>query len=107
MFSISLSPMIKKYLFVFALLSFFSLTARANFVYDATCVDAYKAILSLRMNEARQLIAKEKQQNPANGIVVLLENYIDYFSLLASESKNDYEKLKDKKDDRISALAEN
>lgn len=107
MFSISLLPMIKKYLFVFALFTFSNLAAKANFVYDATCIDAYKAILSLRMNDARQLIAKEKQQNPANGIVVLLENYIDYFSLLASESKTDYEKLKDKKDERISALEEN
>lgn len=107
MFSISLSAMFKKYLLVFPLFLFSSLAARANFVYDATCIDAYKAILSLRMNEARQLIAKEKQLNPANGIVVLLENYIDYFSLLASESKSDYEKLKDRKSERISALEEN
>lgn len=107
MFSISLSPMFKKYLFVFIPFLFSSVVARANFAYDATCVDAYKAILGLRMNEARQLIAREKQLNPANGIVVLLENYIDYFSLLASESKNDYEKLKDREDERISALEEN
>ncbi|MES2109201.1 MAG: tetratricopeptide repeat protein [Bacteroidota bacterium] len=99
--------MIKKYLLVFTFFLFSSLAARANFAYDATCIDAYKAILSLRMNEARQLIAKEKQLNPGNGIVVLLENYIDYFSILASESKSDYEKLKDKKDERISALEEN
>jgi len=84
MFSISLLPMIKKYLLVFIFFTFSGLVAKANFVYDATCIDAYKAILSLRMNEARQLIAKEKQLNPANGIVVLLENYIDYFSLRAS-----------------------
>lgn len=107
MFSISLSAMFKKYLFVFTLFIFSSVVARANFVYDATCIDAYKAILSLRMSEARQLIAKEKQLNPANGVVVLLENYIDYFSLLASESKTDYERLKDKKSERISALEEN
>jgi hypothetical protein len=107
MFSISLRPMLKKYLFVFLFFLCLSFTAKANFVYDATCIDAYKAILSLRMNDARQLIAKEKQLNPSNGIAVLLENYIDYFSLLASENKNDYNRLKDNKTIRISALEEN
>ena len=107
MFSISLPSMIKKYLFIFLLLSLSGLTAKANFVYDATCIDAYKAILSLKMNEARQLIQKEKQLNPQNGIVVLLENYIDYFSLLASENKNDYNRLKENKSKRISMLEGN
>ncbi|WP_299586599.1 lipopolysaccharide assembly protein LapB [Mucilaginibacter sp.] len=99
--------MIKKYLFVFLFFLFSGLTAKANFVYDATCIDAYKAILSLRMNEARQLIQKEKQLNPQNGIVVLLENYIDYFSLLASENKNDYNRLKENKSNRVSVLEDN
>ncbi|MEO6851151.1 MAG: tetratricopeptide repeat protein [Mucilaginibacter sp.] len=70
-------------------------------------MDAYKAIMSLRINEAKALIQKEKQLNPGNGIIILLENYIDYFRLLASENKADYEKLKDNKSTRISALEDN
>ena len=99
--------MIKKHILL--LLFFFAvqLKARANFIYDANCVDAYKAIMSLRINDAKAFIQKEKQQNPKNGIIILLENYIDYFRLLASENKSDYEKLKDNKSARISALEDN
>jgi hypothetical protein len=107
MFSISLPLMINKYLLVFIFFLFSGFTAKASFVYDATCIDAYKAILSLRMNEARQLINKEKQLNPQNGITVLLENYIDYFSLLASENRNDYNRLKENKSNRLAALENN
>ncbi|HVW96026.1 MAG TPA: hypothetical protein VHA56_08665 [Mucilaginibacter sp.] len=99
--------MLKKYLFFSLLFFLYGFNVKANFVYDATCIDAYKAILGFRMTEARQLIAKEKQLNPQNGITVLLENYIDYFSLLASENKNDYNRLKDNKSKRISALEDN
>lgn len=107
MFSISLLLMTKKYLLISLFLLFFGSTAKANFAFDTNCIDAYKAILSFRMNEAIQLINREKQLNPQNGITILLENYIDYFSLLASENKNDYEKLKDRKSKRLSALEDN
>ena len=83
------------------------LSAKANFNFDANCVQAYRAILSFKMNAAKALIEKEKQQDPQNGITVLLENYLEYYSLLASESKDDYEKLKDNRSARISALEEN
>lgn len=99
--------MSKKYFLFFIFLLTFQLVARANFNFNPNCVEAYKAILSLRMNEAKLLVQKEKQQNPQNGIIILLENYIDYFSLLASENKADYEKLKDNRSSRISALEDN
>ncbi|HEY4323262.1 MAG TPA: tetratricopeptide repeat protein [Mucilaginibacter sp.] len=83
------------------------LSARANFNFNANCIDAYKAAFGFRINEARLLVQKERQQNPQNGIIALLDNYIDYFSLLASENKADYERLKDKKSDRISLLEDN
>jgi tetratricopeptide (TPR) repeat protein len=99
--------MTKKYLPILILLLTCHLAARANFNYDANCVEAYKAILSLKMNEAKLLIQKEKQQNPQNGIAVLLDNYVDYFSLLASENKDEYERLKDNKSARLSVLEDN
>ncbi len=99
--------MFRKYLIIFALLVFIHPNAKANFIYNANCTDAYKAILSLKLNEARALILKENQQNPQNGIAVLLDNYVDYFGLLASENKADYERLKDNKGKRLSALEGN
>jgi len=99
--------MIKKYILPLLFLLTSTLSAKANFNFDANCIDAYKAILSLKMNEARLLIQKEKQQSPQNGVSILLDNYVDYFSLLASENKNDYERLKDNKSTRLSALEDN
>jgi len=99
--------MARKFLLVFIFFLCWRLTAKADFNYDTNCVNAYKAILALRMNEARGWLQKEKQQDPQNGIVTLLENYVDYFSIMASESKDDYERLKDKRSARVSALEDN
>ncbi|WP_295672426.1 lipopolysaccharide assembly protein LapB [uncultured Mucilaginibacter sp.] len=99
--------MIRKFLTIVIIFLTWQLTAKANFSYDATCTEAYKAILDLRMNDARSAIQREKQQNPQNGIIILLENYVDYFSLLASENKADYEHLKDLRSARLSALEDN
>ncbi len=84
-----------------------ALSAKADFTYNNNCIAAYKSILSLKIPEAKLLLQKEKQQNPQNGIVPLLENYIDYFSLLASESKIDYEKCLENKSDRLRFLEDN
>lgn len=99
--------MIKKYSLLLLFLLLTQLKAHANFNYNANCIEAYKAIISLRLNEAKLLIQKEKQQNPTNGITILLDNYVDYFGLLASENKNEYEMLKDNKSSRLSVLEEN
>ena len=99
--------MIRKLLLVIIFCLLGRVRATANFNYDATCIEAYKAILSLRINEGRILIQKEKQINPQNGIIILLENYADYFTLLTSESKTDYERRKDLKSTRISVLENN
>jgi hypothetical protein len=99
--------MTKKYLPILILLLFCKLPARAGFNFDANCIEAYNAIFSLKINDAKTLIQKEKQQDPHNGIIILLENYVDYFSLLTSENRADYEKWKDNKSTRISALEDN
>lgn len=96
--------MMKKFLLI--LLVFLSLNfhSKANFDFNSNCKQAYKAIFDLRLGDARNLIQKEKRQNPNNGITILLDNYVDYFTLLASENKVDYERLKKLKSSRLSAL---
>ncbi|SDS23906.1 Tetratricopeptide repeat-containing protein [Mucilaginibacter mallensis] len=83
------------------------LTASANYNFDARCMDAYKAVFDFRLNDARAIIQQEKQQYPQNGITILLDNYVDYISLITSDNKNEYDLLKDKKSDRIDALKGN
>lgn len=83
------------------------LTASANYNFDARCLQAYKAIFDFRLNDARALIQQEKQQYPQNGISTLLDNYIDYISLLTSDNKSDYDKLGSRRSERLNILEDN
>lgn len=78
--------------------------ASAKFDFNANCLKAYEAIFSLKLNTARQLIANEKKLNPDNGIIPLLENYIDYFYLLTTDSKVEFDRLKQRKSERLDQL---
>lgn len=86
------------------ILIFLSPAAQANFDFNANCIKAYKSILSLKLNNARTLISAEKRRNPANAIPYLLDNYVDYFTLLTSESKTDFERLKNNKSARLNRI---
>jgi hypothetical protein len=96
-----------KFLSLLLLYSLCSFTANANFNFNARCTEAYKDIFKLRLNDARLIIKEEKQHDPQNGINILLDNYVDYFDILMSENKADYEKLKDLRSDRIIELQAN
>lgn len=96
--------MIKKLLLITLLFLSFSHNSSANFDFNSNCIQAYQAIFDLRLNEAKTLIQNEKRQNPNNGITILLDNYVDYFTLLASENKSEYERLKNFKSSRLDAL---
>ena len=73
----------------------------ANFDFNANCLRAYQNIFELKLTTAKALIANEKKVNPNNSIIPLLENYIDYFHLLTTESKADFDKLKENKSKRL------
>jgi tetratricopeptide (TPR) repeat protein len=96
-----------KYILILIVLLGFQNTAKASFSFNSRCMEAYKALLSLKLNDARQLIREEKKQNPDNGITILLDNYVDYFGLLASDNKAEYTKWKELRSDRLDALADN
>lgn len=96
--------MIKKLLLITLLFLGFSHNSSANFDFNSNCIQAYQAIFDLRLSDAKTLIQNEKRQNPNNGIPILLDNYVDYFTLLASENKSDYERLKNLKSGRLDVL---
>lgn len=81
-----------------------SINAKANFDFNNSCIKAYQAIFDLRINDAKALIKQEKQIHPNNGITILLDNYVDFFSLLISENQADYNNLKNLKSIRLSEL---
>jgi tetratricopeptide (TPR) repeat protein len=78
--------------------------AAANFDFNSNCVQAYKSIISLKLNEGRQLIDREKTLHPQNSVTVLLDNYYDFFLILTNGSKADFDKLKQNKSPRIDRL---
>ncbi len=96
--------MIKKSLVLLLLVLGNTLVSKANFDFNSNCINAYNAIYDLRLQDATQLIQKEKSQNPQNAIPVLLENYVDFFTLLSSENKADFERLKSRRDSRLAYL---
>lgn len=90
-------------LFIFL---FFPFKALANFDFNANCLKAYQHIFELKLPAAKQLIAAEKRAHPSNSIVPLLENYIDYFYLLTTESKSEFDRLEDNKAIRLDQISD-
>jgi hypothetical protein len=76
----------------------------AKFDFNANCLKAYQFIFELKLNAARQLITAEKKNNPSNDIVPLLENYVDYFYLLTTERKDEFERLEKNKSKRLDQI---
>lgn len=89
---------------LFCLLFLLPFSVNANFDFNANCHRAYRLIFELKLNAARQVIAAEKKVHPKNAIVPLLENYADYFYLITSENKNDFERLKDERSRRLDQI---
>jgi len=92
--------------FVGFLMVIFPMHLFASFDFNANCLKAYQSIFELKLNSARQLIANEKKVNPSNGMIPLLENYTDYFYLLTTESKDEFERLEKYKSRRLDLISE-
>ncbi len=75
--------LICSFLFCFCLF----VSGHAGKVYDfnATCQQAYKEIISLRLVNGQKLTAQARQQNPDNLIPDLLDSYADFFVLFFNE----------------------
>ncbi|MES2417612.1 MAG: tetratricopeptide repeat protein [Bacteroidota bacterium] len=96
----------KKLKFIFAFLLLLNpLYLRANFDFNANCLKAYQHIFELKLNTARQLIALEKKVHPNNSIALLLENYVDYFYLLSTDNKQDFDRLEAKRAERLERIS--
>lgn len=79
--------------------------AFANFDFNQNCLKAYQHIFELKLGTAKQLIAAEKKVHPQNAVIPLLENYLDYFYLLTTESKSEYERLQQNKSIRLEQIS--
>ncbi len=96
-----LKPSLRLTVFLFIL----PLSVAANFDFNANCIKAYQNIFELKLGTAKALIAAEKKARPQNSIVPLLENYVDYFYLLTTESKSEFERLEQNKSQRLAQIS--
>ena len=83
-----------------------SVQSHAEKLYDfnATCLQAYKEITSLKISTGEQLIQQARLQNPDNLIPDLLEGYADFFVLFFNEDPDEYKIRKQHFEQRIARL---
>lgn len=81
-----------------------SAPARANFDFNTNCISAYKSILRFNFSQARTLINNEKKTHPENAVTVFLDNSYDYYSIIISNRKQDYDAWKKRRDERIDRI---
>ncbi|KAA9346109.1 tetratricopeptide repeat protein [Adhaeribacter soli] len=65
---------------------------------------AYAEIIKLRVNAGRQILQPELNQNPKNACALLVANYADFLTILVSQDKAVYDKLKEKQQQRLDKL---
>ena len=85
--------MFKKIVFSFLFLTF-SLPLFSQFDYSDDCKKAYSLIVDLRFDSAKKYIEKVNTDHPENLIPLVLENYIDFLSIVLEEDKELFEKLR-------------
>lgn len=79
-------------------------SAYANFDWNENCKQAYTNTIQLKFDKANGILENERSLNPTNSLVYLIENYADYLKIQISEEKNEFDKLKSLKDDRLSII---
>jgi len=92
----------RKYFLI--LLLFLPLLSFSNFDFNRNCQQAMQAILDLRLDDARLLIAEEKKLHPENGFTLYLEHYSDCIELIVTEDIQVYNRLIDSYSKRMSLL---
>lgn len=76
----------------------------AQFDFESSAVtNAYQSVINLETTKANRQLAslKDSAANNPNGVIPLLENYLDIISLLTTEDKELYKKLKPNESIRI------
>lgn len=75
-----------------------------SYDFNARCMEAYSALLSLRIEEGVRLIEAEYATNPENLILVILQSYSECLPLLFNGDPADYPDFKTRTNKRLEAL---
>jgi len=93
-----------KSLLLSSLLIVSSMVVHSTTDFNINCRNAFHDIICLRFADAHSKIDNEKQGNPSNSIPYLLDNYIDFLTVMIGEDQKDLEKMRDKRDFRLQHL---
>lgn len=77
-----------------------------GFDFNDRCKQAYQEIIQLKLHSAKRLLDQEKAAHPDNLIPYLLDNYIDFFTLLFNEDPQELKEKKGAMDKRLSLINE-
>ncbi len=92
-------------LFAFLLFCLFPHWAQAeSYVWSQRVNRAYEKVMQLRFGEARAQLALLKKEEPANLMYLLIEDYIDFFTIYIGEEEEVFERLQPHKKHRLTAL---
>ncbi len=91
-------------LLILLLLVLHTAQAEKYFAFSPSARQAYDQALSLRFAEAAFTLQRLKIQEPNNLIVHHIENYIDFFTVFISEDEAVYQKLKDRREERLDLI---
>ena len=75
------------------------------FQVSAPVRETYTQILDLRLGEARKSIAEIKLAEPDNLLVLLLDDYIDFFTVLLNDNRAEFKQLLKNRNSRLVRIA--
>jgi tetratricopeptide (TPR) repeat protein len=76
-----------------------------GFEFSPLARDAYQKAFSLRFGEARTALADLKRKEPNNRITPLVENYLDFLTVLVNDDRAEYVRLAKNMDPRLARIA--
>ena len=94
-----------KQLTIFFFVLFVSISAKASFIFNDNCKQAYTDMMCLRFEQAGNRMQSEKKINPENQVPFIIENYIDFLKVLIGEEEKDFIHLKNNKESHLQKLA--
>lgn len=90
--------------FLITFIAFQSLV-KADFVINNRLLEAQNYISKLQLDKGKLLVDAEKKENPTNLAAYFIENYIDMYRIIASQSNEEYKKLLPNRDIRLAMLS--
>ncbi len=90
---------------LFILLFFISFSSQAYYDLNPRLSTAYSKIIGLRLAEGKELLQKERTNNPGNHLTVLYENYVDFLMAFITEDAELFKQFKLNSSERIRFLS--